>query len=131
MLRLKEKAEPEAVDVITVCDDLRREGELEEAGGADYVHSLPTLVPAAGAVRDYARIVSEHAMLRRLLGAAREIQENVATRGNDPRSLVEQAEQAIFRAGPARRGQPAARRSRTCSTRSSTSSSACRRRASR
>jgi replicative DNA helicase len=99
MMRLKEKAEPEAVDAITVCDDLKRENKLEEAGGAPYVHSLPTMVPAAGAVRDYARIVRDHAILRRLLGAAREIQEKVATEGSDPRTLVEQAEQAIFRAG--------------------------------
>jgi len=99
MLRLKEKAEPEAVDAITVCDDLKREGRLEEAGGPAYVHALPTMVPAAGAVRDYARIVRDHAILRRLLGAAREIQDKVATDGTDPRSLVEQAEQAIFRAG--------------------------------
>jgi replicative DNA helicase len=99
MMRLKEKAEPEAVDAITVCDDLKREGRLEEAGGAPYIHSLPTMVPAAGAVRDYARIVRDHAILRRLLGAAREIQEKVATDGGDPRTLVEQAEQAIFRAG--------------------------------
>ena len=98
MLRLKEKAEPEAVDAITVCDDLKREGKLDEAGGAAYVHALPSMVPAAGAVRDYARIVRDHAMLRRLLGAAHEIQEKVATDGGDPRSLVEQAEQAIFRA---------------------------------
>src|ERR671917_2184777 len=53
MIRLKEKAEPEAVDAITVCDDLTREGKIDEAGGAAYVHSLPTLVPALGAVRDY------------------------------------------------------------------------------
>ena len=32
MIRLKEKAEPEAVDALTVCDDLKRAGELEEAG---------------------------------------------------------------------------------------------------
>ena len=98
MLRLKEKAEPEAVDALTVSDDLDRHNELEEAGGAAYIHALPTMVPAAGAVRDYARIVRDHAMLRRLLGAAREIQENVATQGGDPRALVEQAEQAIFHA---------------------------------
>jgi len=99
MLRLKEKAEPEAVDAITVCDDLARQRQLEEAGGTAYVHALPTMVPAAGAVRDYARIVGEHAMLRRLLGAVREIQEEVATEGGDPRALVERAEQKIFRAG--------------------------------
>ena len=98
MLRLKEKAEPEAVDALTVSDDLDRHNELEEAGGAAYIHALPTMVPAAGAVRDYARIVRDHSMLRRLLGAAREIQESVATQGGDPRLLVEQAEKAIFHA---------------------------------
>ena len=55
MLRLKEKAEPEAIDAITVCDDLTREGKITEAGGPAYVHSLPTMVPAIGAVRDYDR----------------------------------------------------------------------------
>ena len=99
MLRLKEKAEPEAVDAITVCDDLGRNGQLEEAGGAAYIHALPTMVPAAGAAHDYARIVREHSMLRCLLAAAREIQEKVATQAGDPRALIEQAEQAVFRAG--------------------------------
>jgi replicative DNA helicase len=99
MIRLKEKAEPEAIDAITVCDDLRREGKLEEAGGAAYVHSLPTLVPSVHAVRDYAKIVRDHSILRRLLATAHEIQEKVMTDGGDPRSLVEQAEQAIFNAG--------------------------------
>ena len=67
MLRLKQKAEPEAIDAITVCDDLKREGKLEEAGGQSYVHSLPTLVPSVHAVRDYAKIVRDHSILRKLL----------------------------------------------------------------
>ena len=46
MIRLKEKAEPEAVDALTVCDDLRSQGALEEAGGEAYVHSLPTVIVA-------------------------------------------------------------------------------------
>ena len=99
MLRLKDKAEPEAVDVVTVCDDLTREGKIAEAGGDAYVHSLPGRVPAIGAVRDYAKIVRDHSILRGLLTAAREIQERVATESGDPRMLVEQAEQALFRAG--------------------------------
>ena len=99
MVRLKQKAEPEAIDAITVCDDLKREGKLEEAGGQSYVHSLPTLVPSVHAVRDYAKIVRDHSILRKLLASAREIQEKVMTDGGDPRALVEQAEQAIFRAG--------------------------------
>ena len=47
MIRLKEKSDPEPVDVLTVCDELERAGQLDEVGGRDYVHSLPNLVPAA------------------------------------------------------------------------------------
>ena len=64
MIRLKEKADPEAVDALTVCDDLRANGALDEAGGEAYVHSLPTVVPAVGAVLDYARIVRDDALMR-------------------------------------------------------------------
>ena len=81
MVRLKQKAEPEAIDAITVCDDLRRENLLEEAGGQAYVHSLPTLVPSVHAVRDYAKIVRDHSILRKLLVTAREIQDRVDHRG--------------------------------------------------
>ena len=99
MIRLKQKAEPEAIDAITVCDDLRRESKLEEAGGQAYIHALPTLVPSVHAFEDYARIVQDHSILRKLLAATHEIQQKVVTDSSDPRALVEQAEQAIFRAG--------------------------------
>ncbi len=97
MVALKDKAEPEPVDALTVCEQLKRQGELEQAGGEDYVHSLPTLVPAAGNARHYARIVKEHAMMRRLLGAARGIQDEVLSFSGDPLDLVERAEAALFK----------------------------------
>jgi replicative DNA helicase len=99
MVRLKEKAEPEAVDALTVCDDLRRAGELEEAGGEAYVHSLPTVVPAVGNVLHYARIVKEYALLRRLLSATREIQDEVMAHHGDPRELIDRAESTLFQIG--------------------------------
>jgi replicative DNA helicase len=99
MLRLKEKAEPEAVDAITVCDDLRGAGELDEAGGEPYVHSLPTRVIAAGHVLNYARIVKNDAMLRRLLAATRQVQDEVLARPGDARELIDRAEQAMFDIG--------------------------------
>jgi len=95
MIRLKEKAEPEPVDALTVCDELTRSGELEEAGGTAYVHSLPTLVPAAANARHYGRIVKEHAMLRRLLDTTRGIQEDVY--GFEPHELLERAEASLYK----------------------------------
>jgi replicative DNA helicase len=97
MMRLKDKAEPEPIDALTVSEELARAGELEEAGGPAYVHSLPNLVPAAGNVRHYARIVKEHALMRRLLDEARKIQDDVFSFQGTAPELIEQAESALFR----------------------------------
>jgi replicative DNA helicase len=97
MIRLKEKVDPEPIDVLTVSEELTRAGELEEAGGTGYVHSLPNLVPAAGNVRQYARIVKDHSLLRRLLDTTRGIQDNVFSFSGEPRDLLEQAEGALYR----------------------------------
>jgi len=99
MVHLKEKAQPEAIDALTVCDDLKRAGDLEEAGGEDYVKALPALVPAIGNVLHYARIVKDHAQLRRLLAATQDIQAQVLSHDGEPSELVERAEQALFRIG--------------------------------
>jgi replicative DNA helicase len=99
MIRLKEKAEPEAVDALTVSEDLRRAGELDKAGGTAYIHSLPTLVPAVGAVLDYARIVKENSLLRSLLTATRDIQDEVLAHRGEPRELIERAEAVLFKIG--------------------------------
>jgi replicative DNA helicase len=99
MIRLKEKAEPDAVDALTVSEDLRRAGELDRAGGEAYLHSLPTVVPAVGAVLDYARIVKENSLLRSLLAATREIQDEVLAHRGEPRELIERAETVLFKIG--------------------------------
>lgn len=99
MIRLKEKAAPEAVDVLTVAEELRRSSELEKAGGESYLSSLPTIVPAVGAVLDYARIVKEHSLLRSILKATREIQDDVASHNGEARELIERAEAVLFKIG--------------------------------
>jgi replicative DNA helicase len=99
MIRLKEKADPEAVDALTVCDDLRSQGVLDQAGGEAYIHSLPTVVPAVGAVLDYARIVRDDALMRGILETTRQIQTEVLAHRGEPRELIERAEAALFKIG--------------------------------
>ena len=53
-------------------------------------------VPAVGNVRQYARIVRDNAMLRRLLRASYEIQARVHSHEAPPRDLVDIAERAIL-----------------------------------
>jgi replicative DNA helicase len=94
MLELYHDSEP--VDVLTVTDRLRSKGQLEDVGGQAAVDGLTGVVPAAGHARRYAQIVREHALLRRLLKSAYEIQESVLGHSAGPRELVEQAEKAML-----------------------------------
>src|SRR3712207_1278916 len=94
MLALYESSEP--IDVLTVTEHLRAKGILEEAGGQAAIDSLSAGGPAAGNARHYARIVREHALMRRLLATTYEIQASVREAGGTPRDLVEQAERAML-----------------------------------
>jgi replicative DNA helicase len=94
MLDLHSVGEP--VDALTLVEHLKRAGELEAVGGRAAVDLLAGAVPAVGNVRQYARIVRENAMLRRLLRTAYEIQAKVHSHEAGPRELVDMAERAIL-----------------------------------
>ncbi len=63
----------EPTDVVAVTDELIKTGNLERAGGADYLHSLTSMVPTAANAGYYASIVAERAILRRLVDAGTRI----------------------------------------------------------
>ena len=84
------------IDHLTVAEQLRQNGRLEEIGGDDVVEELVAWVPATGHARDYGRIVREQAQMRALLDATREIQTDVISRAGSPRELVERAERAML-----------------------------------
>jgi replicative DNA helicase len=84
------------MDVLSVTEELKSQGLLEQAGGADEVSSLVTAVPAISNLRRYAQIVKELAHLRRLLDASYRIQASVFAREGEPEDIVEEAERAIL-----------------------------------
>src|SRR6188472_3355228 len=94
MLELNTLGEP--VDALTIVEHLKQAGDLDAVGGAAAVELLAGSVPAVGNVRQYARIVRENAMLRRLLHTAYEIQAQVHGHDAPPRELVDMAERAIL-----------------------------------
>jgi replicative DNA helicase len=91
---LSERGEP--VDALTVSEHLAQRGELEEAGGKEFVSSLASTVPVPGNAAHYAKIVKANSMLRRLLTASQRIQKSVHEREAEPRDLVERAERMLF-----------------------------------
>lgn len=71
MLRLLARGEP--VDAVTLGEELRRAGTLDEFGGKPYLFTLVNSVPTPGSVGHYARIVAENSRLRRLVEASQQI----------------------------------------------------------
>jgi replicative DNA helicase len=94
MLDINSKGD--SIDPLTVVDQLRQTGKLEQVGGEAFVDALAGAVPVAGNVRQYAQIVRENALLRRLMTATFEIQAAVAGRDGTPRDLVELAERTML-----------------------------------
>jgi replicative DNA helicase len=90
-------ARGQAVDFLTVSEQLTQTGELAEAGGRDTVIGLGSATPAPGNARHYASIVKQNALLRRLMTTAQTIERSVREREGEPRELVERAEAALFK----------------------------------
>ncbi len=63
----------EPTDVVAVTDELIKTGELGRAGGADYLHTLTSIVLTAANAGYYAGIVAERSILRRLVDAGTRI----------------------------------------------------------
>lgn len=82
------------VDVLTVTDQLRGDGNLDRAGGALYLHDLLDATPTTSNAPYYARIVRDKAILRRLADAASKIGQ-LAHSGGTPDELVETARAEI------------------------------------
>jgi replicative DNA helicase len=94
MLGLYERSE--AIDTVTVTDALRAAGALEQVGGPEGVDLLAGAVPNVANLRQYAQIVRDTALLRRLLNATYEIQSSVLDQREPAREVVERAEQAML-----------------------------------
>jgi len=94
MLELYNHSEP--IDRLTVTEHLRARGKLDDAGGEAEIDGLSGAVPAVGNIRQYGRIVRDHALLRRLLTKTYEIQSSVLNHEALPREIVEIAERGIL-----------------------------------
>jgi replicative DNA helicase len=86
----------EPADPVTVADELNRAELLEAIGGASTLVSLQANTPATSNAGRYARIVEEHALLRKLISAAGEIAEMGYSVPEDVVSTVDHAESIMF-----------------------------------
>ena len=105
ILKLFDKGEP--IDIVTIAEDLRRNGKLDDVGGSAYLSALIEACPSSVNVEAYANVVSEKSILRKLLSAADQIQGMVYAEGDEVDGLVDQSEKLIFDIKPPKNSRPA------------------------
>lgn len=96
MVELSERSR--SAEVITLSDELAREGLLEKAGGTAYLASLTDGVPLGSAadVAEYARIIRDKSLVRSLINASNNIIARCLESTDDPDTLIDAAQSQIF-----------------------------------
>jgi replicative DNA helicase len=87
----------EAINQITLAQELEREGRLEACGGAAYLSHLVSVVPTSLDIEHYARIVYRLSVMRQLISAADKISGIGYQADPDVSSSVNKAEDILYR----------------------------------
>jgi len=94
MAVLAERSQP--IDLVTLKDELGRRSALEAVGGAAFLAGLVDGVPRITSVEHWSRLIKEKAVLRNLIHAGNRIVQSCFEGEDEPATLLDQAEKAIF-----------------------------------
>lgn len=86
----------EPIDLLTVTNQLRKNGTLEQAGGAYYITELTTRVNSAANIEFHARVIVEKAIKRQLIKVSSLIQTEAYEDTTDVFTLLDRSEQSLF-----------------------------------
>ena len=84
------------IDLITLTDELRDQGYLDDIGGIAYITSLSTIVPTTSNIKYYINIVKEKSISRQLISAANDIINLGYDSSTKVEDVLENAEKKIF-----------------------------------
>ena len=89
----------QAIDIMTVANELKKNGELEVAGGAYYVASLTNKVASAAHIEEHAKIVQQKYIQRELIRVGTEMTKAAYEDASDPLELLDDAESKLLTVG--------------------------------
>jgi replicative DNA helicase len=89
-------ARGDAIDLVTLKEEMARSGDLEPSGGVSYLASLLDGVPRATNVPYYSRIVKDKSVLRNLIAAANRISQSCFGEVEETQTVLDEAEKSIF-----------------------------------
>jgi replicative DNA helicase len=91
---LHDKRSP--IDILTLSEQLKSSSQLESIGGAGYLTELTNFVPTAAHLEQYAQIVAEKSVRRRLINASQDIASIGFDENKSLQELIEEAETRLF-----------------------------------
>ncbi len=94
MIRLFERSHP--IDMLTVTEELKKEGDLEAAGGPYYLVELTNKVASAANIEYHARLISQKFIQRELINTSSKIIKIAYEDTTDVFELLDDAEQGLF-----------------------------------
>jgi replicative DNA helicase len=97
MIALYERGQ--AIDPLTLQEELRRAGELEKVGGPAYIAALFDGVPRFSNIENYVELVKGKSMLRRLITSANQIMAMAFDDEEEPEEILDKAESLILAIG--------------------------------
>lgn len=99
--KLAEANQP--IDVVTLSEQLEKEGQLAQVGGLAYLGELAKNIPSVANIKAYAQIIRERATLRQLIGISNEIADSAFhPEGRGANEILDEAERKIFEIAEAR-----------------------------
>ena len=84
------------VDIMTVTDELKREGTLDAVGGAAYIVELSSNVASSANIEYHARILAQKFLARQLISFASVIETKAFDETVDVEELMQEAEGSLF-----------------------------------
>jgi replicative DNA helicase len=93
-MRLHERRTP--IDMLTVSEDLERQGQLAEVGGAAFLTALLNQVPTTLHAEAYGRMVENASIRRKMLTAANQIATLAYDEAEEVNTVMGEAEKAVF-----------------------------------
>ncbi len=94
MISLFEKRQP--IDAVTLAEELRKNKNLNSIGGAAKIAELSTAVTTAANVVQYAQIVADTAIKRKLISLAGTLSEQAFDTAIEAKDVMDVAEQQVF-----------------------------------
>ncbi len=95
-------------DVHLICEELKRQGKLPAVGGAAYITTLAQYAGTSAHIEEYAALIHDKSILRRMINAAQVIEKKALHEPEDVTAALDEAQALLFQIGQSTRAHAGA-----------------------